>query len=193
MNRNFDIDLDVGDRQKVLAVLQHTPASILKDGKLIKHNTGIYVNPVPIDPISGLCSLDYKTAEEYGYIKLDFLNVNVYQQVRDNEHLSKLLLTPPDWNRLNDRKFVEQLIHIGSYYDLLQRMPEPVNSIPRMAMFLALIRPGKKHLIGKPWVEIAKTIWDKTDDGYSFKKSHSIGYSHLVVVHMNLLTEQESS
>ena len=68
-------------------------------------------------------------------------------------------------------------------------MPESVNSIPRLAMFLAIIRPGKKHLISKTWKEVAKTVWDKDHTGYTFKKSHAIAYSHLVVVHMNLLEE----
>jgi hypothetical protein len=54
-------------------------------------------------------------------------------------------------------------------------------------MFLAVIRPGKKHLIGLPWKEVAKTVWDKGTDGYIFKRSHSCAYSQLVVVHMNLL------
>jgi hypothetical protein len=66
-------------------------------------------------------------------------------------------------------------------------MPESIDSITRLAMFLAIIRPAKKHLIGLPWVEVNKTVWDKNDDGYSFKKSHAIAYAHLVVVHMNLL------
>ena len=69
----------------------------------------------------------------------------------------------------------------------MRKMPEPINSIPRLAMFLAIIRPSKKHLIGLPWKEVAKTVWDKDSDGYQFKKSHSIGYAHLVIVHMNLL------
>jgi hypothetical protein len=68
-------------------------------------------------------------------------------------------------------------------------MPEPVDSIPRLAMFLAVIRPGKKHLIGKTWSEVAKTVWDKGTDGYVFKKAHAIAYANLVVVHMNLLRE----
>jgi hypothetical protein len=66
-------------------------------------------------------------------------------------------------------------------------MPEAVNTIPRMAMFLAIIRPAKRHLIGLPWSEVAKTIWDRTDEGYQFKKSHAVAYAHLVVVNMNLL------
>jgi DNA polymerase III alpha subunit len=57
-----------------------------------------------------------------------------------------------------------------------------------MAMFLALIRPGKRHLAGKPWREVAETVWDKDDEGYAFKKAHAISYAHLVVVNMNLLT-----
>jgi hypothetical protein len=68
-------------------------------------------------------------------------------------------------------------------------MPSEVNSIPRLAMFLALIRPAKRHLIGQSWADISKSIWDKNTDGYSFKKSHAVAYAHLVVVHMNLLEE----
>ena len=68
-------------------------------------------------------------------------------------------------------------------------MPEPIDSIPRLAMFLALIRPAKKHLIGKRWAEVAKEVWEKdADGGYSFKKSHSLAYSMLIAVHMNLLS-----
>jgi len=52
---------------------------------------------------------------------------------------------------------------------------------------LAVIRPAKKHLIGLPWSEVAKTVWDKGSDGYQFKRAHAVGYAHLVVVHMNLL------
>jgi len=66
-------------------------------------------------------------------------------------------------------------------------MPEPVDSIPRLAMLLSIIRPAKRHLIGLPWSEVAKTVWEKDDELYTFKKSHAIAYANLVVVHMNLL------
>ena len=58
-------------------------------------------------------------------------------------------------------------------------------------MFLAMIRPGKKHLIGKPWKEVAETIWDKTDEGYTYKRSHAISYAHLVALHMNIINESD--
>jgi hypothetical protein len=154
------------------------------------HATGVYVTDIPYDPVRDMSSIDYVEAEKRGYFKLDLLNVHVYNQVRDEQHLVELMIDP-DWSKLNDRVFVEKLIHLGNHYQSIQKMPEPIDSIPRLAMFLALIRPAKKHLIGKVWREVATTIWDKGDDGYSFKQAHGVAYAHLVVVHMNLLCEQE--
>lgn len=185
-----DIDIDFADRTKILEMVQHVPASIYRDNKLLKHNTGVYVTDIPVDPFTGTASLDHQVAESRGYIKLDFLNVNLYQKIQDSNHLERLMHTDPEWHRLYDPEFCANLIHIGSHYDTLVAMPEAVNSIPRMMMFLAIIRPAKRHLIGKPWAEVAKTIWDQPLDGsYGFKKSHSCAYAHLVVVNMNLLSE----
>jgi len=99
----------------------------------------------------------------------------------------------PLWDLLQEQQFFGQLIHVGSHYSTLTKMPEPVDSIPRLAMFLAVIRPAKRHLIGLPWSEVAKTIWERpTDDGYYFKKSHAVAYAHLVAVNMNLICEKIS-
>jgi hypothetical protein len=184
-----DIDIDFANREAVLKHIQHIPASINRNDEWAKHNTGIYVNPIPANPFTRLANIDYIAAEDIGYIKLDLLNVNVYSKVKDEEHLNKLIAQEPIWDMLEHREFVEHVIHIGNHYDLLQKMPEPVNSVARMAMFIALIRPGKRHLVGKSWREVAQSIWDKTEDAYSFKKSHSVAYAQLVAVHMNILTE----
>lgn len=188
MKFKSDIDIDFGDREKILSVIEHTPAAMRKVSPMRKHATGVHVTEVPYDPIYDMASIDYAEAENRGYFKLDLLNVHVYNQVRDERHLIELMCDP-DWSRLKNRDFVEKLIHLGNQYNALRSMPEPVDSIPRLAMFLALIRPGKKHLQGKLWKEVAKTVWDKGNDGYTFKKSHAIAYAHLVVVHMNLLEE----
>lgn len=191
MKFKSDIDIDFGNRDEAIKLLECTPASILRDSKLTKHNTGIYVTDIPKDPVTGWASIDFNTAEELGYAKLDFLNVTLYSQIKSEEHLIELMSKQPDWTKLYDQLFCSKLIHIGNHYDTLLKMHDVVDSIPRMAMFLSIIRPAKRHLIGKPWAEIAKTVWEKpTDDSYYFKKSHSIAYSHLVVVHMNLLAEQ---
>jgi len=189
-----DIDIDFGDRNQILSLLKHTPASIIRDEKLTKHNTGVYFTDIPVDPYTGQCSLDYQIAEDRGYLKLDFLNVNLYQQVKNEDHLVQLMQQEPDWTKLYDSEFCGQLIHIGSHYETLTKMPEAVNSIPRMAMFLSVIRPAKRHLIGLPWAEVAKTVFERPqDDVYYFKKAHAISYAHLVVVHMNLLTNSEDN
>jgi len=188
MNFKGDIDIDYANRDDILKIINHIPASIRNDKTVKKHPTGIYVTNIPYDPINDLSALDYKSTEDRGYFKLDFLNVHVYGLVKDNDHLIKLM-KEPNWDNLKHRKFVEKLIHLNNQYDILNRMPEPVNSITRLAMFLAVIRPGKRHLLGQSYSEIAKTIWDKNQDEYVFKKSHAIAYAHLVVVHMNLLEE----
>ena len=190
MKFQSDIDIDLGDRTQALAHISHVPASIVRDGRLAKHNSGIYVTDIPVDPFTGQASIDYQAAEARGYVKLDLLNVSLYTQIKSEAHLTELMNQEPAWDRLYDPEFFARLIHVGSHYDLLLKCPEAVNTIPRMAMFLALIRPGKRHLIGKTWREVAATVWEKTeDDAYFFKKSHSISYAHLVVVHMNLLTQ----
>ena len=185
-----DIDIDVADRDRALAVLDHTAASIVRDGKVAKHNTGVYFTPIPVDPVSGRASVDYEAAEERGYIKVDVLNVGLYSQIKNEQHLQNLMSHDPAWDRLYDPEFCAKLIHIGAHYDTLIKMPEAVNTIPRLAMFLAIIRPAKRQLIGLTWAEVAKTVWERpADDSYYFKKSHSVGYAHLVAVNMNLLSQ----
>jgi hypothetical protein len=192
MRFNSDIDIDFADRSSILAHIKHIPAAMRKVKPIRKHATGVYVTDIPYDAVNDIANIDYSEAEDRGYIKLDLLNVHVYSNVRDEMHLVQLM-SEPNWDRLKEKAFVEKLIHLGNHYNTLCRMPEPVNTIPRLAMFLAVIRPAKKHLIGLPWKEVAKTVWDRGDDGYAFKKSHGCAYAHLVGVHMNLLCEQEQS
>jgi len=188
MKFQSDIDIDFADRTQVMKLVQHTPASQFRDGKLVPHNTGVYVTDIPVDPFLNVASLDYVTAEDRGYIKLDLLNVNIYQQVRDETHLLALMQQAPSWHRFNtDQAFFESLIHVNNHWQVLKKMPEPVDSITRLAMLLAIIRPAKRHLIGNTWKAVSDSIWDKTEEGYQFKRSHAVAYAHLVTVNMNLL------
>ena len=183
-----DIDIDFADRTQALKVLKHIDARIDTSKK---HNTGIYCTSVPYDPITGISTLDYKTAEERGYFKIDFLNVNVYEGVKSKEHLTQLLNEEPLWNLLEEKEFCDKIFHVNGYHNLIAELKP--SSIEELAIFLALLRPGKKHLIPvckeKGFQAISDEIWTKTAE-YSFKKSHSIGYAHAIVVQMNLICEQ---
>jgi hypothetical protein len=188
MKLNADIDIDFGDRDKLLSLISHTKAS-MRNNTLRNHATGVYITDIPYDPVNDMAAIDYNLAEKRGYFKLDLLNVHVYEHVRDEQHLLDLMNRTPNWSMLKDKNKVKELIHIANHYKSIKEMPESIDSIPRLAMFLAIIRPAKKHLIGLPWSEVAKTVWEKDEDGYTFKKSHSLAYAHLVVVHMNILEE----
>ena len=192
MKFTSDVDIDVANRDSALALLTHTAASIIKQDKNIRHNTGVYFTDIPVDPFTGRSSLDYEAAEEHGYIKIDVLNVGLYTKITSEAHLQLLMQQEPAWDRLYDPEFCAQLMHIGAHYDTLIRMPEAVNSVTRLAMFLAIIRPAKRHLIGQTWAKVAESVWEKPADGsYAFKRSHSISYAHLVVVNINLISGQE--
>ena len=184
----MDIDIDFGNREDILKLIKHIPASIKRDGASVKHNTGVYVNLIPQNPLTGLSNIDYNEAEELGYMKLDLLNNSVYNLVRSNEHLDALVAKEPTWEILKEKDFCARVVHIGNHHDIiLQHFPD---TLDKLAMVLALIRPAKRYLIGKTWKEIASEIWNKPNDGsYYFKKSHSFSYALLVMVHINLLTE----
>ena len=184
-----DIDIDFADRSKALEHFKHVTAAIKEEnGTFKKHNTGVYCTSVPYNPFTGISTIDYKEAEDRGYFKIDFLNVSVYEGVRDRAHLKTLMETEPLWDLLEQQDFTDLLFHVNGHTSLMREMKP--TSIEQLAMCLALIRPAKRHLIGKSYTEIGQTIWEKPENGdYYFKKAHAIAYAHVVVVQMNLICE----
>lgn len=184
-----DIDIDVPDRNKVLELFHHTRASNHGSGVPRQHNTGIYFHDIPVDPLSGDCSIDYKDAEAMGYFKIDILNVTIYKDVRDEIHLDALIEKEPIWELLEEEDFCSMLFHMRGHHDICKQM-KPMNLI-ELAATLAIIRPAKRYLVGKDWKYVMKHVWTKPTDGsYYFKKSHAVAYSMAVKLHMNLLVEQ---
>jgi hypothetical protein len=186
-----DIDIDFKDRTQVLDIINHIPA-ILEDGK--KHNTGVYCHSIPVNPLTGNASINYKEAEDRNYFKIDFLNVNAYEGVRNEDHLKELILIEPLWDLLEDPAVCDQMFHINGYHNLIAKLKP--SSIIELAMFLALLRPGKKHLIPvcekEGFEGIKQEIWTKSDDAYFFKKAHAVAYAHVIVIQLNLLCERIS-
>ena len=186
-----DIDIDFANRALALEHFKHVTAAIDDNGTFKKHNTGIYCTSIPYNPLTGISTIDYKTAEDRGYFKIDFLNVSVYEKVKDRDHLKTLMETEPLWDLLLQDDFTDLLFHVNGHGSLLKQMKP--TSIEELAMCLALIRPAKRHLIGKGWTEIGLEIWEKPTNGdYYFKKAHAVAYAHVIVVQMNLICEQIS-
>ena len=187
-----DVDIDFFDRDGVLKLFKHAPASIIKDNEITKHKTGVYFHAVPTDPINRYASLDYKKAEDRGYFKIDCLNVNIYKNIKSEQELVELMIEEPNWEMLNDPKIVEQLFHLNGHFNIVSKL-KPKN-IEQLAAVLAIIRPAKRGLMYKNRPDILKEVWVKPTDGsYFFKKSHAVAYAHAIVVQLNLIKKDKYS
>ena len=182
----FDIDIDFADRNVLLEKLKHRIAK-LDTGK--KHNTGVYFTEIPHDPANNLATIDYETAEQRKYFKIDCLNVSIYKDINDEEHLKNLMNKQPMWELLEAKEFSDQVFHLSGHHEILKVLKP--KSVEQLAAVLAIIRPSKRYLLNKDWTSIMNEVWVKpTDDKYFFKKSHATSYAVAVVVHMNLICEQ---
>ncbi len=187
-----DIDIDLANRDQVLALIQATPARQYHQGQIRHHASGVYVTDIPYDPVNRCAALDYKKAENLGYFKIDLLNMSVYQLIKSPEHYEQMLAVEPPWERLwTDRAWAHQIVHVGTHKRLLESMRP--DSIPRMAAFISIIRPGKAHLQNQPWDQVFASVWDGDNSkGFVFKKSHAVSYAALVALHMNLLNQPDA-
>lgn len=192
MKTTTDIDIDFKDRLSALRCVDNIPAMMVKDSNQVKHPSGVYFTEIPINPITGLPSFNYKEAEEKGYIKLDFLNNTLYSNVRDREHLKSLVDTEVIWELLLEDVVIEQLAHIRGHADVVRTIKP--KSIEDLAIVLALIRPAKRYLLNESIDVIKEKVWVKpNDDEYYFKKSHATAYALSIVVQLNLLVEETLS
>jgi len=183
-----DIDIDFADRSEILSAIKHRVAALSSNKK---HNTGVYVTEIPHNPLTNIATVNYKEAETRGYFKLDFLNVSLYKEIKDEAHLNILMNKEPEWELLEYKEFVDKIFHLSGHHYITQTL-KPKN-IEQLAAVLAIIRPAKKHLVNKNWSEILEEVWKVPSDGsYYFKKSHAVSYAVAVVVHINLLCEQNN-
>lgn len=186
-----DIDIDFVNREQALSLFDHNVASRKDGNKLIKHNTGIYLHEVPIDPTTAMSLIDYETGEKQGLFKIDFLNVNIYRGIKNEDHLMFLMNQDPLWELLEDENFVSNLFHINGHIDILRKMKP--RSIEQLAAVLAMIRPAKRHLVGQSWKQVLSEVWQKpSTEEYYFKKSHATAYAVAIVVQINLICEKLS-
>lgn len=185
MQTNTDIDIDMADRDKALSIIQHVIAR-QKDGT--KHKTSVYFQNIPSDPMTNIATLNSDDASELGYFKIDLLNNSIYKDVKNEEHLIRLIFEEPLWELLKEKDIVDKLQHIHDHFNIVNTI-KPTN-IHDLAIIIALIRPGKRHLFRMPRKIIDREIWKPVENGYTFKKSHAYAYALSIIVQLNLLVEE---
>ena len=185
----MDVDIDVPstfDR----TIFPWTRASVLRDGMLTPHPCGMHPQPIPVDPLTGLSAIPYEDAEDIGFFKIDFLHLGVYSFFNTREEIDKLLKKEPDWALLQIQSNHAKLFQLANHGELLLKLKP--KSILDLADVLALIRPGKRQLL--PLYQKDKglarpLLWAKGEEGYSFKKSHALGYAYVVWLQLHLIEQ----
>jgi DNA polymerase III alpha subunit len=186
-----DVDIDTAPDFKPE---NHFPkwlrAAVVKDGKIQPHPVGVYPQAMARDPVTGLSAIPYESAEELGYLKVDFLHLNFYQHFKSRQEIEVLLKDEPDWTLLQLPSTWPKLFQLAKHGELLQKIKP--KSVEELADCMALIRPGKKGLIGlyeKARASCRQALYAKDDEGYSFKKSHALAYALVVVLQLHLIKQ----
>lgn len=185
-----DIDIDVKNRDDILQYFKHIPAlERINDSELVKHKNGVYFHEVPVDPISNICSIDYKNSNTLGFQKIDFLNVHVYDNIESRDELKRLINVEPIWELLYDADIAANLFQLSNQISILAHWKP--KSIEELSMLIAMIRPAKFYLItAQSWDHVRKEIWIKPQSDKAYlKKPHAIAYSYAIIAQLNKLTE----
>lgn len=184
----MDIDIDFPttfDPQKYFKTA--IPASTVKGGELEKHPCGQYLQNIPVDPVTGFAAIPYEEAEVLGYFKIDFLHLSVLDNFESKDEIRTLLKLDPNWDLLLDPNVVSKLFQIHRHLDLLKDVKP--HSVQELADCIALIRPGKRHLLRQYRTDkekARKELYTPAENGYFFKRSHAISYALTIVLQLHL-------
>lgn len=185
----MDIDIDFPSTFNPLDLFDAVSASMVKNGKLVKHPVGIYFQNIPKDNITGLAAIPYNKAEEQGYFKIDFLHLTLLDYFDSKEQIRELMKVPPDWSLLESEEVVSKLFQIHKHHKTLIKVKP--TSVQELADVIALIRPGKRYLL-PAYIQNRDAVRDELyekpkDGGIYFKRSHAIAYALTIVIQLHLI------
>ena len=90
------------------------------------------------------------------------------------------------WELLEHKEVVEKCFHIHKHFEIVKKMKP--KSVEELAAVLAVIRPAKRHLLGKDWDTVMEQVWVKPQgDEYFFKKAHAHAYAVAIVLQLNMM------
>lgn len=193
--RSFDVDIDVSSKVKKSRYGKRSFVYNEEQLKMIPHPSGFFLDSedllgssIPVDPVSGLTTLESKEGEYEGFFKVDLLTNTLYdrftskKEVRESLNFEKF-----NWDLLLDPKVVEDLPHISKHFSIVRQL-QP-QSVEDLADILALIRPGKIDLIDdylKDKERTRKRLYKRPLNGEMyFKKSHAVAYSVGILCYLN--------
>lgn len=153
------------------------------------HPSCYYLQEVPVDGLTGTAAFDYEEEFTSDLLKVDLLTNRVYDGVNSKEELLGIIERPVDWSMFLDKEIVEKLPHIAKYHDLVKQVKP--QSVEDLADVIALIRPGKSHLI-ETYLEnkkiVRRDLYKRAANEQAyFKKSHAISYALMIVCALHLI------
>jgi hypothetical protein len=188
-----DVDIDIKPGTNIQQLFPSSiAASRLQDDKLQKHPVGVYLQNIPTDPITHLAAIPYNNTEEYGYFKIDFLNLNLLDFFNSKEEIRELINTEPNWSLLQDPDVVSKLFQLSKHYNIIQLMKP--KSIEDLADCIAIIRPTKKHLLDeyiKDKYLVRKNKLYVKQHASDYRKAHAIAYATNIVLQLHLIEKQK--
>jgi hypothetical protein len=186
----MDVDIDMRSDTPIAKIFPGWPLAMqVVNNRAMKHPCGIHPQKIPTDPLTGLAAIPHREATTIGYFKIDMLHNTVYNYFESKDEINALLELDPPWELLKSRSIVNQLFQISKHFDLVKQI-QP-KSVTDVADLIALIRPGKRHMVDKYLThkeEIRKLLYDYKDENYSFKKGHAIAYAQVIVLQLHLIS-----
>jgi len=187
----MDVDIDLKtDFNPLDCFTNIVKASMVHNGEIKPHPAGVYFQKIAKDKITGLAAIPFKEAENEGYFKIDFLHLSVLDNFENKDEIRALLKREPDWCLLQSPDVVSKLFQLHNHYDVVKQIKP--QSVEDLADCIALIRPGKRHLLDrylKNKNAIRKVLYKKPiNESAYFKKSHSIAYALTIVLQLHLIS-----
>lgn len=190
--RPFDVDIDV--YSEVNRNLFGVRAIVYNDEtkRVLPHPSGVYIEPVPVDALTGNAAFDYNRGDDVGFFKVDILTNTTYDAFSTKQELLSAAYKEPDWDLLLKPSVVVKLPHLAKHVDMVQQIAP--RSVVALADCLAIIRPGKTHLFDE-YMEnpehVRKRLYLRPREGIYFKKSHAISYALMIVAVLNKVHEND--
>ena len=185
----MDIDIDLKtDFDPTRVIPNCIKASMINNGKFVPHTCGAYISNIPRDPISGISAIPYDLAEDLGFMKIDFLHLQLLDNFESRDEIKALMNMDPNWDLLKSPKVVSALFQLGKQWDVVSAI-EP-RSVQELADTLAMTKPAKRFLIDlykRDPSAARKELYKKDDNSYAYKKAHAFAYAFNVILQLHLI------